>query len=151
MGRNLVETVMGAVVLAIAGFFLVFAYNSADLRPVEGYSVSAAFNAIGGLDDGSDVRLGGVKIGSVIDTRIDTKTYQAIVTMTILSEIKLPRDTTASITSEGLLGGKYVELKVGGAKEMIPAGGEILKTEDVIDIESLLSKAIFLLAEEVAK
>lgn len=151
MGRSLVETVMGAVVLLIAGFFLVFAYNSSDLRPVKGYAVQARFNAVDGLEDGSDVRMGGVKIGSVTDARIDPEDYRAIVTMTIVSELQLPADTSASISSDGLLGGKYVELKPGIAKDTIAVDGEIIKTEDVVDIEALLSKAIFLLSEEVTK
>ena len=151
MGRSLVETVMGAVVLLIAGFFLVFAYNSSDLRPVQGYPVLAKFNAVDGLEDGSDVRMGGVKIGSVIDARIDPEDYRAVVTMSIVSELKLPVDTRASISSDGLLGGKYVELKPGNAKDTIPTGGEIERTDDVVNIEALLSKAIFLLSEEVTK
>ncbi|MDJ0947343.1 MAG: outer membrane lipid asymmetry maintenance protein MlaD [Alphaproteobacteria bacterium] len=151
MGRSLVETVMGAVVLMIAGFFLVFAYNTSDLRPVEGYPILAKFNAVDGLEDGSDVRMGGVKVGSVTDARIDPMDYRAVVTMSIQSELKLPTDTTASVSSDGLLGGKYVELKPGNAAETIPTGGEIGRTEDVVDIEALLSKAIFLLSEEVTK
>lgn len=151
MGRSLVETVMGAVVLMIAGFFLVFAYNTSDLSPVQGYAVHARFNAVDGLEDGSDVRMGGVKVGSVTDTRIDPADYRAVVTMSVLAELKLPMDTKASISSEGLLGGKYVDLKPGVAKETIGVGGVISETEDVVDIESLLSKAIFLLSEEVTK
>lgn len=151
MGRNLVETVMGAVVLLIAGFFLVFAYSSSDLRPVEGYTLKATFNAIDGLENGSDVRVGGVKIGSVVDTRLDPKTYRAVVVMTIAPGMKFPVDTQASITSEGLLGGKFVELRPGSKKETIAAGGEITNTKDSVDIEQLLSKAIFLLSDEVTK
>ncbi|MGE0735779.1 MAG: MlaD family protein [Alphaproteobacteria bacterium] len=90
MGKSLVETVMGAVVLAIAGFFLVFAYTSSDLKPVAGYQVTAKFGSVGSLTEGSDVRIGGVKVGSVIRQSIDPKDYRAVVTMTILSTISCP-------------------------------------------------------------
>ena len=147
MGKNLVETVMGAVVLAIAGFFLVFAYLSSDLRPVSGYALTAKFNSVGALTVGSDVRIGGVKIGSVTAQRIDPKDYRALITMTVASDIKLPDDTVASVTGDGLLGGKYLRLKVGRSKTVLAPGGRIKKTKDALSIEELLGKAIFLLTE----
>ena len=100
MGRNLVETVMGAVVLLIAGFFLIFAYNSSDLRPVSGYQVTARFNSVEGLQEGSDVRIGGVKVGSVTRQRLDPETFQAVVTMTLMKSVRLPTDSIASITGD---------------------------------------------------
>ena len=136
-------------VLLIAGFFLVFAYNSSDLKPVQGYPVIAKFNAIDGLDAGSDVRLAGVKVGSVTETTIDPEFFQAVITLNLMPNIKLPSDSTASITGDGLLGGKYVELKPGQSGDKIAPGGEIKKTEDVVGIEELLGKAIFLLSEEI--
>lgn len=149
MGRNLIETVMGGVVLLIAGFFVVFAYNSSDLRPVTGYVVTAQFNSIGGLEVGSDVRLAGVKVGSVVDTGLNLQDYRAIVSLSILSTVSLPTDTSASITGDSLFGGKYVQLKAGRAQEKIKPSGEITRTEDVLEVEELLSRAIHLLSEEV--
>lgn len=148
MGRNLVETVMGAVVLLMAGFFLVFAWNSSDLRKVSGYSIAARFNSVDGLAEGNDVRIGGVRVGSVTGASLDPKLFQAVITMTIREEVKLPKDTRAVIRGDGLLGGKYVKLVPGVAKEMLPGGGTITKTEDVVAIEELLGKAIFLLSDE---
>lgn len=148
MGRNLVETVMGAVVLLIAGFFLVFAWNSSDLRAVSGYPLEARFNSIDGLAEGNDVRIGGVRIGSVTGTNLDPKLFQAVITMTIRQDVKLPKDTRAVIRGDGLLGGKYVKLIPGSGKETLAAGARITKTEDVVAIEELLGKAIFLLSDE---
>ncbi len=147
MGGKLVESVMGAVVLAIAGFFLVFAYTSTDLRPVKGYQLTARFNSVGALAAGADVRIGGVKIGSVVRQHIDPKDYRAVVVFTVRDDIKLPSDTVASVASEGLLGGKYLRLKVGHAKTMLASGGVLKKTRDALALEELLSRAIFLLAE----
>ena len=147
MGRNLVETVMGAVVLLIAAFFLVFAYGTSDLRPIEGYEITARFNSVGGLKEGSDVRIGGVKVGSVADQRLDTERFQAVIVMTIKSGIKLPTDSVASVTGDSLLGGKYVKLEPGAAKTLIAAGGEIKKTRDALVLEQVLGRMIFLLTE----
>ncbi len=148
MKRNVIETVLGGVVLVIAGLFLVFAYLGSDVRPVKGYKLIAKFNAIDGLTVGSDVRIGGVKIGSVVDQRIDTKDYRAVVTLTILPSVKLPTDTVARITSNGLLGSKYVKLEPGGETAAIAAESEIKNTKDVISLEEMLGKIIFLVTDE---
>lgn len=143
MGRNLIETLMGAVVIAVAVFFFVFAYNTANIKAVEGYEVSAKFDRIDGIRQGSDVRMSGIKIGTVLTQRIDPQTYLAIVTMSIDPVIKLPLDTSASITADGLLGDKYLALSPGGEDEMIPADGEIETTQGSIDLFSLVGQLIF--------
>ena len=113
-GRNMIETVMGAVVLAVAAIFLAFAYNHSSLRTVSGYEVSARFDRVDGVTAGTDVRISGIKIGTVIDQRLDTDRYLAIVRMSIDPRVKLPTDTVAEVASEGLLGGRYLELIPGG-------------------------------------
>lgn len=144
MGRNPIETVMGAVVLVVAGLFLAFAYDSADLTPVDGYPVSAQFNKVGGLKPGSDVRISGIKVGTVTAESIDPATYRAIVTMSLLPEIQVPTDTVASIASDGLLGGKYVELRPGRATDMLTSGSALSNTRDYQSVEDMVSELIFL-------
>ena len=148
MKRNVIETVLGGVVILVAGLFLVFAYLGSDVRSVKGYKVIAKFDAIDGLSVGSDVRIGGVKIGNVIDQMIDAEDFRAVVTLVILPEVKLPVDTRASITSAGLLGTKYVKLELGGADAKIPGGGQIQQTKSVISLEEMLGKVIFLVTDQ---
>lgn len=150
MGKNFIETVMGAVVLLIAGIFLVFAYNFSGLQTVEGNSFIAKFNSIGGLRNGSDVRIAGVKVGSVTGQRLDTEDYRAVLTVTVSRKVRLPVDTKAMIASDGLFGGNYLRLVLGHEKKFIAPGGEIKKTRDVVVLEELLGKAIFMLTEESA-
>jgi phospholipid/cholesterol/gamma-HCH transport system substrate-binding protein len=144
MGRNLIETIMGAVVLLVAGFFLVFAYTHADLREVKGYEISAQFASVGGLDLGADVRINGIKIGTVASNALDPVTFNAVVKLTIMPEIKLPTDTVATIATEGLLGGKFVKLQPGRAVERIAEGGAISRTKDYKSIEEMVGELIFL-------
>jgi len=147
MSRRFAETAVGAVVLAIAIWFLVFAYGSGDFRPVKGYPLSAKFSSVGGLAAGNDVRIGGVKIGSVLEQRIDASDFRAIVTFSVRSDLKLPEDTVAAITSDGLLGGKYLRIEPGHAQAMLASGATLKNTRDALSLEDLLGRAIFLLSE----
>ena len=124
MGRNLIETIMGAVVLAVAGFFLVFAWRHANLDEVKGYGVSANFVSIGGLETGADVRINGIKVGIVTAQTLDPVSYNAVVRMTIAHDVRLPADTVASVAADGLLGGKYIKLLPGRATERLADGGQ---------------------------
>jgi phospholipid/cholesterol/gamma-HCH transport system substrate-binding protein len=143
MGRNLIETVMGAVVLVVAGVFIAFAYNTAGLNSTEGYPLIAKFDRIDGLNDGSDVRLSGIKIGTVVRQRLDPKTYLAVVTLNIEPGVKLPLDSSAQISSEGLLGSKYLSVTPGAEEQMLKPGAEIQHTQGSIDLISLVGRLIF--------
>lgn len=143
MHRNLIETVMGGVVLVVALFFLVFAYTSADLGSVDGYEVTARFPSIEGLTVGSDVRISGVKVGSVTGHELDPLTFLAEVRMSIDESIELPIDTAAIIASESLLGGKFMRLEPGGDDQLIEPGGAIEYTQAPVNLEELLGRFIF--------
>ncbi|MTJ82390.1 MAG: outer membrane lipid asymmetry maintenance protein MlaD [Telmatospirillum sp.] len=144
MGRNLIETIMGGVVLLVAVFFLVFAWSQADLGAVKGYPLRASFLSVGGLANGGDVRINGIKVGSVMDQTIDSTSFNAVVRMSIRPDIRLPEDTTATIASDGLLGGKYVKLDPGRSARMIPADGTITNTRNYKSLEEMVGEIIFL-------
>lgn len=143
MRRNIIETVLGAVVLLVAGFFLVFAYTSADLRAVSGYEVTARFANITGLQTGADVRISGVKVGTVVSQTLDSQSFLAVVRLSVDPKIRLPRDTVALVASEGLLGGKFMALEPGGDTVMIEPGGRIDYTQSTPGLEQLLGQVIF--------
>jgi len=144
MGRNFVETIMGAVVLAVAGIFLAFAMAQSDLGMVKGYTLSASFASVGGLSTGSDVRINGIKVGTVTGQTIDQTTFNAVVKLSMNPSIHLPQDTVASIASDGLLGSKFLKLEPGHAQERIPEGGTIEKTHNFEALEEQVGKIIFL-------
>jgi len=143
MRRNVIETVLGAVVLVVAGFFLFFAYTSADVGAVSGYTVEARFSSTGGLSTGSDVRISGVKVGTVTSQALDKETFQAVVLMEIDPTVRLPADTSAAIASESLLGGRYISLQPGAEEELLDNGGRIVITQSAVNLEELLGRFIF--------
>lgn len=144
MNRNVVETILGAVVLLVAGMFVNFAYDTAQIKAADGYEINAAFYKIGGLSTGSDVRISGIKVGTVVDLGLDPETFDAVVHMSITTDVKLPADTVAAIASGGLLEGKYVSLEPGREKTYLKAGGKILKTRDFRSLEDQVGEIIFL-------
>lgn len=148
MNHNAIETVLGAVVLAIAAFFLVFALDAASTGKVSGYEVTANFSKADGISSGLDVRISGVKVGSVTSTELDPKTYLAKVTMSIMPNIELPVDTVAKVASEGLLGGKYMALEPGAEEEMIQPEGQIQYTQASLNLEEMIGKFIFSAADD---
>lgn len=145
MNRNVIETVLGAVVLLTAAVFLSFAYNSADLGKKAGYNVRADFNRIDGMKPGGDVRLNGVMVGSILNITLDKETYRATVNFSIDEKIKIPRDTVAMIASESLLGGKYLSLELGVEDENIATDGtgKLTRTTPPMRLDDLIGHMIF--------
>ena len=141
--RRVAEVLTGAAVIIVAAVFLGYALSHSGRGVQSGYVLLAKFDHIDGMAVGSDVKLGGVKVGSVTDARIDPQTFQAIVTLTVRSDIKLPKDTSAEITSESLLGGKYLSLTPGGDSVDLKPGQTITITQSAISLEQLLGKFIF--------
>ena len=143
MKRNVVETLLGALVLIIAISFFTFGYNTADVGTSEGYEVVADFSGVGGLRTGDDVRVSGVKVGTVQKVELNPDTYLARVTLQVENGIELPIDTAALISSESLLGGLYLALEPGAEEDMLEAGDRIEYTQAPQNLEQLLGQFIF--------
>ncbi|WP_417623767.1 outer membrane lipid asymmetry maintenance protein MlaD [Paremcibacter congregatus] len=141
MRNNLVETLMGAIVLVIASSFLYFAFSHSGVSTNGGKVYIAKFDKIDGLSVGSDVKISGIKVGTIVDQYLDTETFYAVVRISIDPKIKLTESTFAKITSEGLLGGNYLVLDPGSEDDiMLEEGDEIPNTQGSVDLLNLLDK-----------
>ena len=129
--------------LLVAAGFLAYAVAHSGRGAVSGYTLNAKFTDIDGLSVGSDVRMAGVKVGSVVAERVDPQSYLAVVTFSVQDGLQLSKDSSASITSDGLLGGKYLALAVGGDTTMLRPGQTVTITQSSISLEQLLGKFIF--------
>lgn len=134
---------MGALVLVVAGVFLFYAYSTSEIGKGGGYEVIARFTTVGGLKPGSDVRMSGIKVGTVSSQILDPKSYLAEVTLSIDESILLPVDSSAAVASEGLLGGNYVDLVPGAEEQTLKPGERIELTQDAVDFVQMLSKFMF--------
>ena len=141
--RSVAELAAGAVVLVVAVAFIAYAASNTGRGPGGGLKLTARFENIGSLTPGADVRLGGVKVGSVVATSIDVKTYQAIVTFSVQPDLALPTDSSATISSGGLLGGSFLGVSPGGADAVLRDGQAITITQSASNLEDLLGKFIF--------
>ena len=143
ISKNMAETVVGAIVLGIAIIFAVFLWRFSDIGFGTGqYTVDAKFRSAEGITVGTDVRLAGVKIGSVSNLSLDPQTFQAIARLSIKPEYQMPDDSAAILSSEGLLGGRFVEILPGGSYELMEDGSEFSETQGAVSFISLLMKFV---------
>ena len=137
------ETGVGAIVLAAAAGFLIYALGNATKgADAGGYEVIGKFGDVGALSTGADVRVAGVKVGAVSKIELDPKAYLAKVHFTINKDVKLPSDSTAKITSSGLLGGQLVSISPGGALDDMKPGSEFQNTQGAVDLFGLIGQFV---------
>ena len=140
---NWAETGVGAVVLAAAASFLIYALSAGAVSGHGGgYELKARFGQVGALAQGADVRVSGVKVGTVSSIVLDPKTFLAEVRLSVDPTIKLPSDSTAKITSDGLLGGAHVVIEPGGGTANLKAGGQIENTQGAVDLFGLVGQML---------
>ena len=143
MTNRVVETAMGVVVLLGGAMALYTAYASSQIKTEGGYQVTAEFNKVGGLQEGNAVRIGGLQVGTLVSQKLDPESYNAVLVLGLRSDVKLPKDTRAEVSSDGLLGGKFVLLTPGKSTEMIPPGGKIEDAKGVVSLEDMVGSIIF--------
>ena len=143
MASERAEILTGAAILAVAIGFVVYAAQGAGLTGApESYPLTASVRSVEGITVGSDVRLAGVKVGTITDLTLNPQTFFADARIEVRNDVLLPVDSTILISSEGLLGGNYVELLPGGALETLEAGGEIEDTQGSVSLITLLMKFV---------
>ncbi|ARE84162.1 conserved hypothetical protein [Roseovarius sp. EC-HK134] len=144
MSESKAEVLVGGVVLAVAVGFLIYAGKTTGMTTgsAREYQLSASFRSADGVSVGTDVRLAGVKVGRVTQIALDPETYRAKTTFTVQEGINVPDDSAVAISSEGLLGGNYVEIMPGGSPFAVEPGSEIEFTQGSVSLVSLLMKFV---------
>ena len=143
MKSNTFEAIVGAVVIFLAVVFLFVGFSSMKLKKGNNYNLSALFNRIDGIKLGSDIRMSGIKIGTVTRQELDNSTFEAKVFMLIDSKISIPDDSSAKITTDGLLGGNYISIEPGGSDIYLSNNEEIFFTQGSVDLIGLVGEALF--------
>lgn len=149
--QQIIELITGLIVIVVFITAVVFAIIGHGQSNDGGYPLKASFEHIDGLDVGSDVKLAGVTIGQVIGQKVNPKDYKATVVFTVRPDVRLPVDTAAVITSDSLLGGKYIDLSPGGDEKMLKPDQFLTHTQGSISLQELLSKFIFSVTDNMSK
>ena len=137
------ETVTGFLVIAMAVLFLGYGLRNTDMSQAGHYSLMASFGDISGVSDGTDVKMAGVKIGTVSHTSLDSSNYQAKITLSIKDDVKIPKDSSVKISSDGLLGGSHIVIDAGSDAEIFKDGETVLYTQGSVSLMDLLGRAVF--------
>mmetsp|Transcript_23272 Transcript_23272/g.40179 ORF Transcript_23272/g.40179 Transcript_23272/m.40179 type:complete len:151 (-) Transcript_23272:3526-3978(-) len=144
MSENTTEVVVGGAVLAAAIAIAVYGAQIGGLSAGGGttYPLTASFRSLEGVSVGTDVRLAGVKIGTVTDVALNNTTFRADTTVAVRQDTQIPDDSAIVISSEGLLGGNFVEIVPGGSPFNFEPGSEITDTQGAVSLISLLLKFV---------
>ncbi len=144
MKQGLIETVVGFVVLFVAATFFLFTYNNSSYsRVAKTYSLVSSFQNIEGIAKGADVKLAGIKIGYVDNLILEDNTYYAVLTMRINDGVNIPKDSSAIVSTSGLLGGKYIRINPGASEENLAEGGKIKFTQSALNLEDLIGNLMY--------
>ena len=143
MRENLLETIIGGVVIFIAALILGYAYVNTQDEDIDGYTLTAEFDRADGIVEGSDVKVSGIKVGKVTNLVLDPASYSAVTTVLLYRYVHVPVDTSAAIVSESLLGGKYIALSPGSDDKILKPGEKIHYTQSSIILESMIGKLLF--------
>ena len=138
--NNVAETLIGAGVVAIALVFAALAYYRTGSGSLSGYEINAKLSKADGLAVGTDVRLAGIKVGTVSDLTLDPKTYLVTVHMNIQHDVELPVDSSILVTQAGFLGGQYLSITPGGEDKMMTAGSYFENAQGSIDVMGLVGR-----------
>lgn len=142
MRGQLAETVAGFVVIAIAAAFLIYSLGLSEGGGGDGYALNARFPAVDGLRVGTDVRLSGVRVGSVTAIELDPQSFEAHVRLSLRDDVSLPTDSSLSFRNEGLLGGLYLSIEPGGETENLAAGDEFMFVQGPVDVVRVLMQLV---------
>src|SRR5690242_12624850 len=138
--NNIAETLIGAGVVAVALVFAALAYYRTGTGSLSGYEINARLPKADGLAVGTEVRLAGIKVGTVSDLTLDPRTYLVTVHMNIEHDVKLPVDSSILVTQAGFLGGQYLSITPGGDDKMMTAGSYFENAQGSIDVMGLVGR-----------
>ncbi|MBR1944488.1 MAG: outer membrane lipid asymmetry maintenance protein MlaD [Alphaproteobacteria bacterium] len=142
MKTNVLEVVIGAVVIVAASFFLYFAYVTSGEKIKDGYNIFARFEDVSGLTEGADVKINGIKVGIVNKLSLDKEDYSARADLTIKNEYKIPEDSSLSISTDGLMGNKFISISLGYSDKYLEPKSELEDTKSSVNLEKIIDTVI---------
>ncbi|MGC0371779.1 MAG: hypothetical protein DGJ47_000479 [Rickettsiaceae bacterium] len=143
MKQGIFETIVGMLVLVCAFAFFYYSYNvSGASNSSNTYTLKAEFDNIDGISNGSDVKISGIKVGTIKNVILEKDTYYAVLDLDIDKQVQIPKDSRASVSTHGIIGGRYIRITPGADDSMLQNNDKIIYTQSALNIEDLISKVV---------
>lgn len=144
MQKNYIESFLGfsIVILTLSLLWVFFQKNDVKTNGAL-LSVNAYFQTVAGVSKGTDVKLGGVKVGRVLDIKLDVESLTPVLLIGLDKSYKIPSDSSFAVKSEGIMGGKFVSVEVGPGQDSITEGQVFYNNQSSLDLESVVSQVVF--------
>ena len=144
MNKINTEFVLGLLILIIS-IISIFYYSSKInlLNKTETFQINSSFFDIGNTNIGNDVKINGVKVGEVLDIKLDQETYMAIITSSIYKSTQIPYDSVFKISNSGFIGSSYIEIQLGNSEELLKNNDYSVNNIDAISLEEIINNFIF--------
>lgn len=144
MKQGTIETIVGFLILMLAFGFFIFAYNMSNFsKSTNGYELVADFQNIDGILKGSDIKIAGIKVGIVDKITLEHDNYYAVLHLKINKGVNIPTDSTALVSTTGILGSRYIKINPGANTENFANGDKIKITQPALNIEDLINKLVY--------
>ena len=144
MNKINTEFVLGLLILIIS--IISFFYYSSKINlfnKIENFQINSSFFDIGNTNIGNDVKINGVKVGEVLNIKLDQETYMAIITSSIDKSIQIPDDSVFKISNNGFIGSSYIEIQLGNSEELLKNNDYSVNNIDAVSLEEIINNFIF--------
>ena len=144
MNKINTEFVLGLLILIIS-IISIFYYSSKInlLNKTETFQINSSFFNIGNMNIGNDVKINGVKVGEVLNIKLDQETYMAIITSSVKKSIEIPDDSVFKISNNGFIGPSYIEIQLGNSEEFLKNNDYSVNNIDAVSLEEIINNFIF--------
>ena len=144
MNKINTEFVLGLLILIIS-IISIFYYSSKInlLNNTDTFQINSSFFNIGNMNIGNDVKINGVKVGEVLNIKLDQETYMAIITSSVDKSIQIPDDSVFKISNNGFIGSSYIEIQLGNSEELLKNNDYSVNNIDAVSLEEIINNFIF--------
>lgn len=142
MKDNIFEAIIGFIVLIFCAFAIYFLNNQNYSQKNNSNSIYflAEFNNTDGIFVGSDVKIAGIKVGSIKSIELNKENYKINLAIQLTEQLQIPTDSSLAVRTGNLTGGKYIEIIIGSDEEYLTSGDYISFTQSSIIFEDILNK-----------
>ena len=144
MNKINTEFVLGLLILIVSIISIYYFSSKINLlNKIETFQINSSFFDIGNTSIGNDVKINGVKVGEVLNIKLDQETFMAIITSSVKNSIKIPDDSVFKVSNNGFIGPSYIEIQLGNSEELLKNNDYSTNNIDAVSLEEIINNFIF--------